>query len=343
MGGAPNYKHFEKISCEIPLVFDVGIYPQIVEEYDGPKWVCCCDRYLLSWFQEALNINIIELKSGPSVANVAMDFAYRLGCNLIIMVGQDLAYTEGRSHATGTVYQDVKAEDYSRRLIPVEDINGGTVYTDRVFLAMLSWFEQEIASYPDSIKVIDATEGGARISGTQVMALKKAIEEYCISKHNEVGLFKESHRKRRLTGDQGKQVEEKLKELVDGLENLAKIGAKGSKLSNEMNSLYEKLPYLNTKKKLRLSVVLSELEKLDRNFSETRSVTALFVMAFQPLLMRLYNSEFLQERPGETELETGKRLAKKSLLLYQGIAEIATYMRPVVEQALKWAKSYGME
>jgi hypothetical protein len=43
--------------------------------------------------------------------------------------------------------------------------------------AYLKWFEQEIALRPD-VKVIDATEGGARIEGTQIMPLQEALDSY---------------------------------------------------------------------------------------------------------------------------------------------------------------------
>lgn len=40
------------------------------------------------------------------------------------------------------------------------------------------WFESQIVRYP-RLDVIDATEGGAKIEGSEIMTLKEAIEREC--------------------------------------------------------------------------------------------------------------------------------------------------------------------
>ena len=40
----------------------------------------------------------------------------------------------------------------------------------------LEWFEEQIKTYEDTIKVIDATEGGALIHGSEVLTLKEALD-----------------------------------------------------------------------------------------------------------------------------------------------------------------------
>jgi len=51
------------------------------------------------------------------------------------------------------------------------------VYTDELLLTYLEQFEKDIAT--TAATVIDATQGGARLRGTEVMDLKQAVARYC--------------------------------------------------------------------------------------------------------------------------------------------------------------------
>jgi len=127
--------------------------------------------------------------AGGSVATFAFDLARKLGCNPIILVGQDLAYTDSRSHTRTThdleeisKFKTLEMKEWEeirrRDLLEIESIDGGKVLTDYVLWGYLKWFEEEIAKFQD-LRVIDATQGGAKISGTQIMSLKEAVKTYC--------------------------------------------------------------------------------------------------------------------------------------------------------------------
>jgi hypothetical protein len=47
---------------------------------------------------------------GGSVSTVAFSLAEQLGCSPIVLVGQDLAYTGGRTHAAGTAFENSSAK-----------------------------------------------------------------------------------------------------------------------------------------------------------------------------------------------------------------------------------------
>ncbi|MHC4093831.1 MAG: hypothetical protein ACYSVY_26760, partial [Planctomycetota bacterium] len=66
----------------------------------------------------------------------------------------------------------------NRRILrKIEDIEGKTIYTDELLFTYLEQFEKDIAAC--SARVIDATEGGAWIRGTEVMSLHEALERHC--------------------------------------------------------------------------------------------------------------------------------------------------------------------
>lgn len=333
-GGEPNYRHFEGIHSKVPLVFDAGIYWRIPEEYPGPKWACVSDPYLLNWFKDVIDIQERPLQLGPSVANIAFSLACQLACNPIIMVGQDLAYTDGKSHAAGTVYESKKPEEDGRHLIPVESIDGGVVYTDRVFLSFLNWYEKYIPQLAAGKKVIDATEGGARIPGTEIMTLTEAIRCYCQQEQAISSILHSNYAVKTLTIWEREKLTNKFKEIKNGLEKMLTVSLRGSNLARQLGKIYENKNYSGYKREI--SRLLKGMNEVDREIKELQQVTRMLILTFQPLLLRLYNSKFLEEKPGEGEQEAGIRIAKKSLLLYQGIAEIAQFMLPEMENILEW-------
>lgn len=126
----------------------------------------------------------VILATGGSVANTAFSAACFLGFKTIILVGQDLAFTGGQSHTSG-IQTDKKAnDDYikGRVRVMVEDINGNQVETDAQMKLYKEWFERQFEKKKDQIRVIDATEGGARIKGTLIQPLAQTIEEECRGK-----------------------------------------------------------------------------------------------------------------------------------------------------------------
>lgn len=128
-------------------------------------------------YQSYGDITLPPLDTGGSVANNCFSFARYLGFKKIILMGQDLAYPEHRRHAFAVYDKDDQAEK-NREYVEVEDIYGNMVITDLNMESYLRWFEGQVILYPD-IKVMDATEGGAKIQGTEIITLKEVIEREC--------------------------------------------------------------------------------------------------------------------------------------------------------------------
>lgn len=117
--------------------------------------------------------------AGSSVAHYLTSLAEQLGCNPIILVGQDLAYSiDGVSHAGEVVIKE--KVDVNKATEWVKDYNGNDIPSTYVWKKFLIQFE-DIVRLSDKT-IIDATEGGALIKGTQIRIFKEALDEYCTSK-----------------------------------------------------------------------------------------------------------------------------------------------------------------
>lgn len=175
--GEANYRHFEGRDLAAPLVFSPEIYPRIVEEYRGPLVpMATMGGTTFQYICHLAGVRPSLIPSGPSVANVAVALLRALGANPIVLVGQDLAYPGGRSHAAG-VPTAVEIDVTRRDLLMVEGVGGGRVPTDRGLQAMRYWLEEYLAAVPD-LCVINTSQVGARIRGAQEMTLGEAVRRF---------------------------------------------------------------------------------------------------------------------------------------------------------------------
>lgn len=164
---------------KLPMIFCIMSNKQVIDSQKGKKiFFGDSESYIQAIFNK-YDKKLSTLETGGSVACNAFSTAVFLGFKNIILVGQDLAYPNGKEH-TKDAY-DNEAENKlkdGKRYFEVEDIYGGKVLTEENMDAYRLWFETQIVRYPH-LHVIDATEGGAKIRGTEVLTLNETIEREC--------------------------------------------------------------------------------------------------------------------------------------------------------------------
>ncbi len=199
-----SIKHFLGLRDHQPvLLADMVSYPRIPDLYSGTVVMSTTSKYytdsdgalkrettpLIEWIEEHTE-SIGDIQSGGSVATSAFDLLLNLGCNPIILIGQDLAYTGREIHCSGTYHNEEWVPAINRfnnldtinqgvirkrRISFVHAYGGaGTVPSDFVFDLYRGWFADSAKRVP--VTVINATEGGARISNTVEKPLHELIE-----------------------------------------------------------------------------------------------------------------------------------------------------------------------
>ena len=140
------------------------------------------DNSYINSFLEAQGIELPVISTGGTVANSAYSLAEYLGASVIILTGQDLAYTGEKAHADNNLSDNnAIIED---TIVETVDIYGKPIRSSQEFMIYKDWFERRIAENREHIKTIDATEGGAYIEGSEVMTLREAIDNYCSANNN---------------------------------------------------------------------------------------------------------------------------------------------------------------
>ncbi|MCW0228392.1 motility associated factor glycosyltransferase family protein [Campylobacter lari] len=117
------------------------------------------------------------MQCGMSVAHMNAELAILLGHENIIMLGQDLAYSDdGKSHSEGFVYGDEfnKYEEDKGKYELLAYGGKGMVQSSNFWVLFKQVFENLIIREKKA-KFYNATEGGARIEGT----IEKPFKELC--------------------------------------------------------------------------------------------------------------------------------------------------------------------
>ncbi len=178
-----NRRYFEGLDThDLFLITDLEVYPGILSEFEGRKLVMNLPgKSICEWFAGVLG-DFGTIEKGLSVAHAAFLLGLYMGCDPIVLIGQDLAHSEGLSHARGTSMSRLDEMSKGKEnVLPVLDIFGKRVLTHVSMHVFLKHFEELIHTYGKKcpFTCIDATEGGARIDGTTIMSLKEVICRYC--------------------------------------------------------------------------------------------------------------------------------------------------------------------
>lgn len=328
--GEANYAHFIGLdSAGLPLVYSPTIFWRIVAEYKGPRFAMGMDVFP---FVEDLFGRLGEprgsVASGPSVANVAWDLVRQMGCDPVIFVGQDLAFTDARTHADGAVHgRALRPEELEAQgIIFTEGIDGNQVPTSRVMYAMKVWFEQRIASLGAGRTYIDATEGGARIAGTEVMPLREAIDRYCREEfhpYQTILSVYESERARLRAGQIKARLRQVLLELDRELAVVEEVYRQALKVGRR--AVLEAVAGTLTQQ--RYEETLRRFTALDRRLSSQRAYAS-FVRPFIDDKVQAINRALVPKLEEAVKLSArGEQLVKVYLSFFDAAKDTAARVR----------------
>lgn len=181
------------------------VVPETYANFPGEKIIVYRNFATFEW----LDIKKGILDIGPSAGNMAFKVLEFLGCDPIIMIGQDLAITDDLvTHAAGFHYGN--KQQIEKGLIEIEGNYQPKVKTRQVYKQFLLHYERDIATYKGT--AINATEGGAKIHGTQLMTFQEAIDKYITEDINTTAVIKK-HLKQIKHKEKERQIKDTLKKL----------------------------------------------------------------------------------------------------------------------------------
>ena len=252
-----NGLEYNDILINTPLIMDINVKPELVENNKSVKIISAKNAILISQICEKLKILLYSAETGGSVSCSAFSVLKMWNFKKIVLIGHDFAYTDGMIHAEGIFENNnTKIKEEVRY---VEDNDGNLIETGFDYEIYLHWFENEIEKWTDG-EVINATEGGARVKGATVMTLQQVIDRYLKDKNmvDYETLMKnmppmlddmQYEKAKKLIIEKAKKIEELLQKIEDGIviqNKLKKILKKGTSNQMLLISLQAKMKNITT-------------------------------------------------------------------------------------------------
>lgn len=138
-----------------------------------------CGYTISEWFENELGIQSEVIEEGHSVVNFSLQIAQALGCNPIILMGVDCAYTGEKCYA-----EDSNAcLDDNERTIDVKkgvkgtDIFGRPIMTEWKWIIEADWISEFAKNHQDC-KIINATEGGLGFKNVPNCKLEEVADRW---------------------------------------------------------------------------------------------------------------------------------------------------------------------
>jgi len=280
------------------------------------------------------------LPAGATVAHLAFYLAVYMGCDPIIFVGQDLAFSGHAFYVPGVEihrawrgeinrFNSIEQKEWDRIarnrsiLRRVTGNDGTQLYTDELLFTYLEQFEKDIAGV--SANVINATEGGALIRGTAVMPLAEAGERYCA---NAIDPQRFAYRREVSWSD-----ESRLEPLRDALWQRISSLDDVKRVCEELLSLFDELEGLtgNPAAFNKRIVRVDELRmKVHRDTRAYEMVNA----ASQMAELRRYRADRAIGAAGCSDVERAKKQIERDREFITGVLEGARDVKEMLEASL---------
>lgn len=170
----------EKGLKSIPLIFGSTVGYETLEKYPGPKMHMLINQDTLAAFylkpQSGERLEFVS--DAASISMITLQLLHKLGFNPIILVGQNLAYLDGKNYMSGSTYPLHEANQTElKSAVLVKDVYGNEVPSSNSYLRMRLQIENYLSCFQDA-NVINTTKNGAHIEGTRFQILDEVMKDY---------------------------------------------------------------------------------------------------------------------------------------------------------------------
>ncbi len=303
-----NYNHFKDLHLKhSTYIYSLTSHYGIRERFEKSAYIFNVQGKSeeKNHFEELTKLNLPVIAGGGSVANFAFSIATYISTGPIALIGQDLAYTDNKTHAENNNHFKVVDEEYkkARGMFFAEGYYNDKVLTDYVFLSMKESFEKLLNLVENDRKIFNCTEGGINLKGFNKLPFKEFCQKYVndiIEKPriNENIINKEEKRIFLL---------EKMNNELKFYKRIRKILEDNLKIINE-----------NKSKTFFSENTLKKLNKNDNKLKELlKNVSMISIV--EPITINIHNNYL--PLPKETAKESFNRVYNQNKELYSKLIE----------------------
>lgn len=257
-------RFFDQSHFNTPLYFKMRVFHKVLKLVSSPKRMIGGSSVypVTSWIESELGLDSLpRVNEGLSISHFLMDIAQQLGCDPIIFVGMDLAYTNNCRYAKNVLpkYQTRRTNE---QLTRGHSVNSGGIFKTSLYgdsiITLWKWIEEaryisEYTRQHSGRTFINATEGGLGIDGIHHASLDEVVKQYMNINYDLLNATHLSFQalERKVLG------KGKVRETLEGLH---KSLLSSFELCNEMSQLIENL--LSEIKKQRIGRETALIKKI---------------------------------------------------------------------------------
>ena len=225
----PNKAQYSRVAVtqpySVPFFYRNRLFHEALKAIKGPRlYLTGSGGYEIArWFEEQLHIEGEDLDEGHNVVNFCLEIAQALGCNPIIFVGVDLAFTNQQHYADGIITnlnlteEDFKTEgDFESTPLLKKDIDGQPVMTLWKWITEADWISKFAHKYSETM-ILNATEGGLGFEDIPNLTLEAAAAKYLTSPKEKIKHINSEIQGHSLAHLSQERIVELLKGLQDSL------------------------------------------------------------------------------------------------------------------------------
>lgn len=308
----------------IPLVATADCNSKLVAAHNGRK-------YFINGGSNARALLGVELAGGipmsGSVATLCTSIAHYMGCNPIIFIGQDCAYTDMKIYAescANTQFTDEMSNDsdfIQFNKVLIDEYYGGEVWSSVDLILFKNWFEKFIEATPETT-YINATEGGANIKGAINKPFKEVTKEYQAPNIPDLSRYD----KKVITKG---NVDEHLGNLYGMLKEIIKQAENGISISERLEKEYK---LYDGKRMDQIRQCIKALNNVDEILKANNEINQVTAMIFSSLQYDHQHNLDAKGKIKETYVEEGIRISKDSNSLYTNIKEASESLMKLVNE-----------
>lgn len=191
-GTDPNPMQFKRIASnqayEVPFFYRNRMHYKAFKLIHGPRlYITGSGGYDTSeFFEKKFKIDAEFLDEGHNVVNFCVQVANAMGCDPIIFIGMDLAYTGMQVYSPGIIEETaitdsaiLEVQDPEEVAFLKPDIYGKPTYTLWKWVSESEWIGDFAREHP-TLRMMNCTEGGLGFPGVSNVFFAEAAKKHLI-------------------------------------------------------------------------------------------------------------------------------------------------------------------
>ncbi|MBA3237298.1 MAG: DUF115 domain-containing protein [Parachlamydiaceae bacterium] len=336
---AQNVRLSNTQAYEVPFFYRNRLNPHALKTIHGPHlYLTGSGGYdVAQFFESKFGLEGDDIDEGHNVVTFCLEIAQRMGCDPIIFLGMDLAFTDRKTYSSGVVFDPAVEQktldeyaNFETTGLMHKDIYGKPIYTLWKWISESEWIGEWAKNHPE-IKLVNCTEGGIGFPSIIKKPFKEAAEELLVKQYDLEGLV---HSEIQLSGMTGVTESEVIATMTELQASLSRCLENLEALITDVEATKEKLLNVSVTEPIQQSglAALAEIELADEV-----GYTAILAI-FNQVYARLLNSELQQIQHNieyssdqERQLKRSDLNSKRLKFLYT----VAGVNRQIIDYAIE--------